>query len=107
MSQPLPLFDAAVSLQEKQRGMSLAIQSKSELLEYARAVAVKLSQRYGEVTADDVNEELAAEGITFLGCAAGSLFRSKEFYFTGRWRKSTRVSNHARMNRIWALRRSE
>jgi hypothetical protein len=37
-----------------------------------------------------------------LGNAWGSIFRGKEWECIG-WRKSTRVSNHARAIRIWRL----
>ena len=37
-----------------------------------------------------------------MGNAAGSLFRGNEFQFTGQWKRSERISNHARVIRMEA-----
>ena len=60
---------------------------------------------YGTVTMDTVSLEMQARGLhpEMLGNAAGSVFRGKDWRFTGRWEKSARVSNHARVNRVWEL----
>lgn len=100
-------FNARLGEDLKEQGMALANMSRSELLEFAkeacRSVAMRTFDR--TVTADDAARELVDMGYdpSELGNAAGSLFRGNEWEFTGEWRKSTRVSNHARMNRVWRL----
>ena len=42
------------------------------------------------------------EGITEkLGAASGSMFKSKEWEFTGKRIKSKRTSNHSREIKVW------
>lgn len=96
-------FNLAAAEQHKQSGMVAAALSKADLLEYAVELAERIARSTGDVTADDVNALLIAQGRGSLGNAAGSLFRGKQWQFTGQWRTSTRVSNHARQNRVWRL----
>jgi hypothetical protein len=98
------LFDAAESRRRKERGMAFAADAVPTLLDRARFFAAGLAVLQGEVTADDVSEWLEAKGLPDLGPAAGSLFRGKEWEFTGRFIQSTRKTNHARLLRIWRLR---
>lgn len=95
-------FEQAEAL--KERGIERASLSRVDLLEKARMAAVNIAIAYGEVTADDVYRALEAQGcdVTFLGNAAGAIFRTG-FEFTGRWARSARTSNHARQNRVWRL----
>jgi hypothetical protein len=92
-------FDLRLGRRAKEAGMNLAAANKSDLLERARTIAISIASRKGEVTADDVVAELGES----LGNAAGSLFRGKQWRFTGRWRQSPRASNHAHQNRVWEL----
>ena len=89
----------------KEEGLAQAGVSRKQLLEVARLYAVRIARRQGHVTSDDVFAEMMRDGLdsSALGNAAGSVFRGL-FVFTGEWKKSGRVSNHARMNRIWRLR---
>lgn len=89
----------------KADGMLAAAYRREDVLVVARTIAIEVCRRKGEVTADDVYREMIRRGIepSELGNAAGSLFRVG-FVFTGRWKKSVRVSNHARMNRVWVMR---
>ena len=104
---PFPkTFDLEKSERRKESGMSLAPLPRKQLLELAREYAAKIARRQGWVTYDDVFFELLSQGVNpiTLGNAAGCVFHDKEFIFTGRWEKSRRISNHARMNRVWMLR---
>ena len=99
MADEVVIFDGAKAEQLKRRGM----------LHLAQRVAVRIAERQGTVTSDDVFAVLARNGLNpkELGNAAGSVFRGHEFRFTGSWRKSRRPTNHARSIRVWALRGSE
>jgi hypothetical protein len=70
----------------------------------ARDIARQLARRIPDgITADDVQQALAILGYELLGNAAGGIFRGREWVFTGRWRKSARVTNHGHQNRVWRL----
>lgn len=92
----------------KAHGIDRAALNRAEILELAREVALEIARGHvlGEVTADDVYLALqdAGEPTELLGPAAGAIFRGKEWVWTGQWVPSTRVSNHARLNRVWRLR---
>lgn len=97
------LFDKELSQMRKQNGMEQAARN-SENLDLARQIARKIATQNGSVTADDVGIELSiSHGINSLGPAAGSIFRGKEWRFTGEFVKSTRVTNHSRLLRVWRL----
>lgn len=96
------LFDDNEGALRKRAGMNYAAGKRHSDLEIARNVALKISQKKRYVTADDVGRVLQREyGILSLGPAAGSLFRTKDWRFTGLWKQSKRVKNHSRMLRVW------
>lgn len=97
----MELFDAKQSDLLKQQGMDLAVQNRADLLHIARQIAVEIGQQSQYVTADDVGRRLKSMGIDSIGPAAGSIFKTDDWEFTGRYKKSARVSNHSRMLRVW------
>ena len=101
-------FSRPLGEQAKTAGMETAALYRTELLERVRAalVAIALSRESREATADDGQAWLIANGYQpdDLGPAAGSMFPLRDWQFTGKWRKSARVSNHAHQNRLWKLR---
>jgi hypothetical protein len=100
----MTMFDAGVSESLKISGMRAGAANSVVPLQLARAIAMELCRSRGSCTADDVGEVLfERHGIKTLGPAAGSLFRSCEFEHTGRFLKSSRVSNHARRLMEWRL----
>ena len=98
------LFSLPEGLRLKEQGMRQAANNDPTTLEYAREIAKMVARINGTVTADDVQLRLDEYGCGPLGNAAGSLFRGPDWEFTGDWRTSDRISNHARMNRVWRLR---
>jgi hypothetical protein len=98
------VFEAQKSESRKARGMGVAADARTGVLDLARAIARELCTSQGECTADDVGELLwQRHQIKTLGPAAGSLFKSGEFEPTGSFRKSTRKKNHARLLFVWRL----
>lgn len=87
--------------------MQLAAEKRAEILLIAKDIARRMAQKQGEVTADDVQRRLILwdYDLSDLGNAAGSIFKGKEWECVG-WKKSERVSNHARAIRVWRLRQS-
>lgn len=100
------IFDETESKRRKSYGMTRAADRYPDLLNQARDAAKYLAHidPNGETNADEVGEELARRGYPdCLGAAAGSIFKTKEWRFTGRFVNSKRVSNHSRLLRVWAL----
>jgi hypothetical protein len=99
------LFDADASEAGKVAGMGRAAESRASLLDLARPIAVyiALSRPTREVTADDVQRGLVELGYSphALGNAAGSLFKGKEWEWTGKFIKSERVHSHSNLLRVW------
>ena len=93
---------------EKERGMRISAARRQGLLRLAREIAKMLARRNPQrlTDADQVQREMPIWFPDFepqqLGNAAGSIFRGTEWRWVG-WKKSERVSNHARMIRIWKL----
>jgi hypothetical protein len=104
----LVTFSLFEGVAEKEAGLELAASSKNQLLERVRRHLRNLARDRDNrcVTADDATKFLVGIGEPdrALGNAAGSLFRSAEWEFTGCWTPSVRVSNHARVLRVWRLR---
>jgi hypothetical protein len=107
MTQGQLTFDLSEGERRKEDGITQAedAYSRRSLIVIARKIALDIASDRGSVTADDVFMEMEKRNLNpeLLGNAAGSLFRGKEFVFFGDWKKSARVSNHARMNRVWHL----
>lgn len=87
-----------LGLKLKQAGMSLAAAKRSADLEEARTFLVQVAMKRPD-------REVSADWVTGwkLGNAAGSLFKSEEWVFTGRWRPSTAPTRHSAYVRIWRL----
>lgn len=102
----LTIFDAPASQAAKQSGMDRAAANAVDILSLARGVARSLaSERADGITADDIVERLVRLGYSphALGNAAGSLFRGREWRWTGERRKSARVHAHANELKVWKL----
>ena len=91
----------------KAEGMARAAESKRELLAVARKLArdIALSREDRTCHADLVAEAMVQAGITeTLGNAAGSLFKTDDWKFTGQFTESTRPQSHRNLLRVWRLR---
>ena len=104
MSQP-DLFDPVASENAKQQGMKKAGEHKVDVLALARHVAMEYAKSHGGICHADIVGVLLRQqhGIDTLGPAAGSIFKTAEWSWTGDWIKSVRVTNHSRMLRVWQL----
>ena len=106
----LDLFDAAKAQELKAEGMKVSRENpeRISLLDIAREGARKAAESRisRTATADDAYVYLTSLGYDqfSLGNAAGSLFRGKEWEFTGGFRASRRTSNHGHLQRVWRLR---
>lgn len=102
------LFYALASHEAKEAGMGLAANRRKECLALAKELALKLANERSDrqTNIDEVQQELWKLGYNpaELGNAAGSVFKTNHWIFTGKWTNSTRISSHARAVRIWELR---
>ena len=89
-----------LSLALKDAGMERAADAKPDLLAHARSILVRLAIKNGEVTADDLPEDMRVQ----LGPAMGSVFKGGMWEFTGKRKVSVLVSNHGRELKVWRLR---
>lgn len=99
-------MDLALGRQARDDGMALAAARRSTVLDLARRFArqVAMAREDRTCTADDVRVCLAEVGLDeALGNAAGSVFRTPDWRFTGHWVASCSVGNHARHIRVWRL----
>jgi len=103
----MSIFDLPMGIELANKGIALAADNKGELVTRGRDIALRIAATRGEVTADDVQYELAKEGVSVkaLGNAAGAIFRDRRFKFTGRMAKSTRIHAHGNLLRVWELAR--
>ncbi len=96
------LFDGKEGDRLKREGMALAAGKRMGLLQMARAEACEIGKQKRLVTADDVGRVMKSMyGIESIGPATGSLFKTRDWEWTGQWKKSVRKTNHSRMIRIW------
>ena len=103
----IDLFDFHASKALKREGMDDAAHGQNRTpLHMARSIAKDLARSHPlrECHADAVGMELRRQGYSpSLGPAAGSLFKGREWKFTGERIQSTRTSNHAREIKVWRL----
>lgn len=97
----MTLWDYGAAQAAKQRGMDAAADKAGDRLAKAREIAADIArQTDGTCNADQVGEHLERQGIE-PGPWCGSIFRG--WHFTGRRVRSSRVSNHGREIKVWAL----
>ena len=91
----------------KKTGMEMAAEKRSDVLDVARHIALRLARRNKdqECTADEVQRVMVQSGYTpsDLGNAAGSIFKEKKWKWTGRCVPSTRTSRRGNPIRVWRL----
>lgn len=97
------VFDAKQGEEAKEAGIALAEEHHAADLDFAREIALQIGLRQDTVSADDVQLWLFKNGYQMLGPEGGHLFEAGLWEWTGDWVKSQRVSNHARMLRVWRL----
>lgn len=95
-------FDGTESARLKLEGMDLAALNGSQILATARQISLEMTGLGGEITSDMVFREMRARGLpSCIGPAAGSLFKTSHWMFTGRRVRSNRTTNHAREIKVW------
>ena len=107
MTKQLNIFDLKQGEIERDKGRSRAEFPRAEVLQIAKMLAVNIALEHPDkiCTIDDVMYSLIEQGYSAdqLGPAAGSVFKSKIWEFTGKRINSSRVSSHAREIKVWKL----
>jgi hypothetical protein len=90
----------------RDRGMAEAAEAKRETLELAREMAENYAREKGTVSADNVQLMLQLVGIpaSYLGNAAGSIFKDRKVWECVGTKASTRAGRHGSLIRVWRLR---
>lgn len=96
------VFDKKRARELRDQGIAIASQNKATDLAIARDIARMLADRFGKVNIDMVQDRLIRRGID-LGNTAGAIFKTKEWEWTGEVIQSSRISNRARIIRVWRL----
>jgi hypothetical protein len=104
MSTTLNLF---AGLAERDAGIAQAAESRNGLVNKVRYQLEHIARNRPDrcVTIDDAVPFLEAIGMSSadLGNAAGGIFKTEAWEFSGCWVPSRRVSNHGRSVRVWRL----
>ena len=107
--QSADVFDLKLGEALRDMGIATAVSKPQAAMNLAlgralcRNAAIRRFDR--TATADDAARGFVKYGLdaNLLGNAAGALFSNGQWEFTGQWKKSNRVTNHAHQNRVWQL----
>lgn len=84
----------------KEFGREMSASAHEIELRRAQDEARKIASMKGAVSINDVREALPHLSS---GNYLGSVFKGKEWIFTGAWEAARHKGSHARMVRVWAL----
>lgn len=94
-------FDLVEALKGRDEGIARVAENNESFLAAARATARRIARRKGSVTADDVRAECSLEPLH--PNAYGAVFKSRDFIWTGAYRRSSLVQGHGNLQRVWRL----
>ena len=94
-------FNLSEAILQRDAGIQRVAENNQQFLEVAREVAKRQVHWYGEITCDDVRKACPIDPLH--PNAWGALFKTKEWEWTGRYRKSALVQGHGNMQRVWRL----
>ena len=95
-------FSLPQAIVMRDRGIKQVARNNQHFLEVARYYARDQARRRGRITSDDVRKACPLDPLH--PNAWGSVFKSKEWMWTGEYRQSHAVSRHGGMQRVWRLR---
>jgi len=94
------VFNLPEAILQRDIGIRRVAESNREFLESARAIAKRLA-RYRTITCDDVRKVCSVQPKH--SNSWGALFKTKDWEWTGQYRKSALVQGHGNMQRVWRL----
>lgn len=96
------IFNLSEAITQRDIGIHQIADNNKQFLKVARNVAYSIAIAKYEITADDVRKVCPIDPLH--PNAWGALFKSKEWEWTGKYRKSALVQGHGNMQRVWRLR---
>jgi hypothetical protein len=104
VTEPIQL-DLEEALRRRDEALDRVEEQLPRFLDDARGTALRLAERFGTVTADDVREAFAEQGIPGPSHfnSWGAVFRDDRFEWTGEYRRSANVKGKGNMQRVWRL----
>ena len=95
------IFDIEEARAKRDGGLSLVERNNQRFLQVARDTAKRICAVKGTVTMDEVREQCPWEPLH--PAAWGSVFRGKDWEWTGEWKQSKIVSRRGGYQRVWRL----
>ena len=95
-------FNLPEAIVRRDEGIRQVAENNTEFLKIARAVAKNQARLLGAITCDDVRRVCPIEPLH--PNAWGSLFQTKVWEWTGKYRKSALVQGHGNRQMVWRLR---
>jgi hypothetical protein len=86
-------------MNSKQQAFDLFAQKRKEFLEYCRWVAVRLYKQRGNITIDDVRDEVPLP-LGINGKVFGAVFNTEDWELIS-YVKTTRQTSHGRRVAVW------
>ena len=96
------IFDIDQARIKRDQGLQQVSDNNQRFVTVARETAKHIARRQGTVVMDDVRRECPFEPLH--PNAWGSVFRGREWVFTGQYVQSKNVSRKGGMQRVWRLR---
>lgn len=88
---------------DKETGMAVAADANREILEEFRRIALSLPMY--EVSIREVRDEAIAQGVEFIpGNWMGSVFKTSDWEWSGKFVATNHVKSHCHMVRSWIRR---
>ncbi len=94
-------FNLDEAIARRDEGIQQVAENNQHFLEVARRTAKRLAHPMCEITADDVRRVCPIDPLH--PNAWGGLFRTKDWEWTGRFRKSALVQSHGNRVMVWRL----
>ena len=96
------IFDIQEARDKRDEGLRQVSTNNERFLKAARDTAKRIAAVQGTVTMDEVRKQCPWEPLH--PNAWGSVFRGKDWVFTGEYVQSQNVSRRGGMQRVWRLR---
>lgn len=101
MSETQQEFDIRAARNARDQGIKRVAENNQSFLRVARAIAIMVARRNGDVTCDDVRKECPV--LPTHHNAFGAIFKTDYFEWTGEYRQSALRQGHGNMQRVWKI----
>ncbi len=95
-------FNLSEAIARKEQGIQQVADNNEHFLEVVRNIARSLAEAKYEITCDDVRKLCPIDPLH--PNAWGAVFKTKEWEWTQKFRRSSLVQGHGNLQRVWRLR---